>query len=216
MLKIAPSVLAADFARLGEQVAACEQAGADLIHFDVMDGHFVPNISIGPMVLEAVRRSCTLRIDAHLMVSEADRYLDTFAAAGADTLIVHVEGNYHLHRLIHHIKRLGKRVGVALNPATPANALREVLDDVDQVLVMTVNPGFGGQAFIPGMVRKIAEISHQIGPRAIELCVDGGVDVNTAPQVIQAGANLLVAGTSVFKHERGIRYAVEILRGQPT
>ncbi|MEP7199053.1 MAG: ribulose-phosphate 3-epimerase, partial [Chloroflexota bacterium] len=180
MLKIAPSVLAADFARLGEQVAACEQAGADLIHFDVMDGHFVPNISIGPMVLEAVRRSCTLRIDAHLMVSEADRYLDTFAAAGADTLIVHVEGNYHLHRLIHHIKRLGKRVGVALNPATPASALREVLDDVDQVLVMTVNPGFGGQAFIPGMVRKIAEISHQIGPRAIELCVDGGVDVNTA------------------------------------
>ncbi len=212
MLKIAPSVIAADFTRLGEQMAECERAGADLIHFDAMDGHFVPNISIGPMVLEAVRRSTGLRIDVHLMLSEADRYLESFAQAGADTLIVHVEVNVHLHRVIEQIKTMGKRAGVALNPATPTSLLSEVLFDVDQALVMTVNPGFGGQAFIQSMLGKIEEISRQIGAREIELGVDGGIDSHTAPQAIRCGANLLVAGTSVFKHTRGIAYAIQSLR----
>jgi ribulose-phosphate 3-epimerase len=212
MLKIAPSVLAADFTRLGEQLAECERAGADLIHFDAMDGHFVPNISIGPVVLEAVRRACNLRIDAHLMLSQADRYLEPFAHAGADTLIVHIEANVHLHRVIDQIKQLGKRAGVALNPATPPSLLSEVLSDLDQVLVMTVNPGFGGQTFIQSGLRKIEEISRQIGGRAIELSVDGGIDARTAPQVVKCGANLLVAGTAVFGNPNGIRFAIESLR----
>ncbi len=211
-LKIAPSIIAADFTRLGEQVAECERAGADLIHFDVMDGHFVPNISIGPMVLEAVRRSCTLRIDAHLMISQAGLYLETFAQAGADTLIVHVEANVHLHRVVEDIKKMGKRAGVALNPATPATLLCEILPDVDQVLVMTVNPGFGGQKFILSTLSKIEEISGQIGRREIELGVDGGIDRETAPQVIRAGANLLVAGTSVFQSDETIQQAIRALR----
>lgn len=212
MLKIAPSVLAADFTRLGEQVAECERAGADLIHFDVMDGHFVPNISIGPLVLEAVRRACSLRIDVHLMISEADRYLDAFAEAGADTLIVHVEANVHLNRVIERIKALGRRAGVALNPSTPAIMLTEVLADVDQVLVMTVNPGFGGQSFIRSTLPKIEQISRQLGGRAIELGADGGIDGDTAPDAIRCGANLLVAGTAVFRRERGIADAIQTLR----
>jgi ribulose-phosphate 3-epimerase len=213
MIKIAPSVIAADFARLGEQIGECERAGADLMHFDAMDGHFVPNLSVGPMVLEAVRRSCRLRIDAHLMLSDADRYMADYAIAGADTLIVHAEAGAHLHRSIAQIKKLGKRAGVALNPATPASALSEVLDDVDQVLVMTVDPGFGGQSFIPSMLRKIEELSRQIGKREIELTVDGGIDLQSAPLARKSGANLLVAGTAVFRHAEGIPHAIKSLRG---
>ncbi len=213
MIKIAPSVIAADFARLGEQMAECERSGADLIHFDAMDGHFVPNLSMGPMVLEAVRRSCRLRIDAHLMLSDPNRYLADYARAGADTLIVHVEAGAHLHRTIEQIKKLGKRAGIALNPATPAAMLSEVLGDVDQVLVMTVDPGFGGQSFIAGMLQKIEELSRQIGKREIELGVDGGVDVHSAPLAVNKGANLLVAGTAVFRHGTGIADAIASLRG---
>jgi ribulose-phosphate 3-epimerase len=213
MIKIAPSVIAADFARLGEQMAECERSGADLIHFDAMDGHFVPNLSVGPMVLEAIRRSCRLRIDAHLMLSDPDRYLADYARAGADTLIVHVEAGAHLHRTIEQIKKLGKRAGIALNPATPAAMLSEVLGDVDQVLVMTVDPGFGGQSFIAGMLPKIEELSRQIGKREIELGVDGGVDVHSAPLAVNKGANLLVAGTAVFRHGTGIADAIASLRG---
>jgi len=213
MIKIAPSVIAADFARLGEQVAECERAGADLMHFDAMDGHFVPNLSIGPMVLEAVRRSCRLRIDAHLMLSDAARYLSDYAQAGADTLIVHVEAGPHLHRTIEQIRKLGKRAGVALNPATPASMLSEVLADIDLVLVMSVDPGFGGQGFIAGVLPKIAELSRQIGAREIELGVDGGVDLKSAPEARRMGANLLVAGTAVFRHAAGIPAAVSALRG---
>ena len=212
MLKIAPSVIAADFARLADQVRECESMGADLLHFDAMDGHFVPNISIGPMVLEAIRRSCHLRIDAHLMLSDADRYLDAFSDAGADTLIVHLEAGPHLHRSIQHIKKLGKRAGIALNPATPAILLRELWDEVDQVLVMTVNPGFGGQPFITGMLSKIGEIRESIGSRPVELAVDGGIDARTAPQVIASGADLLVAGTAVFKHPDGVCGGIAALR----
>ena len=214
MLKIAPSVIAADFTRLGEQILECEQAGADLIHFDAMDGHFVPNISIGPMILEAVRRSCRLRIDAHLMISDAERYLYAFAQAGADSLIVHLEDSIHLHRVIEQIRAMGKRPGVALNPSTPASLLYEVLDEVDQVLVMTVNPGFGGQTFIPKMVRKIERVRQEIGARSIELSVDGGIDQMTAPEVIRHGADLLVAGTAIFRHPGGIRAGIESMRAR--
>ena len=213
MIKIAPSVIAADFSRLGEQVAECERAGADLLHFDAMDGHFVPNLSIGPMVLEAVRRSCRLRIDAHLMLSEPDRYLADYARAGADTLIVHVEAGAHLHRTIEQIKKLGMRAGVALNPATPAAMLFEVIADVDQVLVMTVDPGFGGQSFITSMLQKIERVSQLIGKREIELGVDGGIDLQSAPSARDKGANLLVAGTAVFRHASGIAHAIASLRG---
>jgi ribulose-phosphate 3-epimerase len=213
MLKIAPSVIAADFTRLGEQIAECERSGADLMHFDAMDGHFVPNLSIGPMVLQAVRRSCNLRIDAHLMLSEPERYLADYATAGADTLIVHVEAGPHLHRTIEQIKKLGKRAGVALNPSTPACMLSEILADLDQVLVMSVDPGFGGQTFIAGVLQKIGELSRTIGRRAIELGVDGGVDHQWAPLACKEGANLLVAGTAVFRHSAGIADAIASLRG---
>lgn len=212
MIKIAPSVIAADFAHLGAQISECERAGADLLHFDAMDGHFVPNLSIGPMVLEAVRRSCGLRIDVHLMLSDPDRYLADYAKAGADTLIVHVEAGAHIHRTIELIKNHGKRAGVALNPGTPATMLSEILADVDQVLVMTVNPGFGGQHFISAMLHKIEELSRQIGGREVELGVDGGVDLQTGPLAHASGANLFVAGTSVFRHTAGIADAIASLR----
>jgi ribulose-phosphate 3-epimerase len=212
MLMVAPSVIAADFARLGEQMAECESGGADLIHFDAMDGHFVPNISIGPMVLEAIRRTCSLRIDAHLMLAEADRYLEAFAAAGADTLIVHVESGPHLHRSLEQIRKLGKRPAVALNPATPASALQEVLESVDQVLIMTVDPGFGGQPFISAMLRKIAEIAAKVSHRNVEIAIDGGIDAKTAAEAVRCGGNLLIAGTSVFKHPAGIRAGIAAIR----
>ena len=200
-VRIAPSILSADFARLGEEVRALEAAGADYIHVDVMDGHFVPNLTIGPLVVKALRPHTRLPFDVHLMISPADPYLDAFAEAGADIITVHPEAGPHLHRTIQRIKALGKRAGVSLNPATPAKMLDYVLDDIDLVLVMSVNPGFGGQSFITGQLRKIEAIRKAIDKtgRVIDLEVDGGIDAITAVQAIAAGADVLVAGTATFR-----------------
>ena len=199
-VRIAPSILSADFARLGEEVRAIEAAGADWIHVDVMDGHFVPNLTIGPAVIKALRPHTTLPFDVHLMISPVDHFLDAFAEAGADTITVHPEAGPHLHRTLQRIKALGKRAGVSLNPATPAKMLDYVIDEIDLVLVMSVNPGFGGQKFIDSQLRKIAAIRKMIDAtgRAIDLEVDGGVDAGNAARVVAAGADALVAGTATF------------------
>ena len=200
-VRISPSILSADFARLGEEVAAIDRAGADWIHVDVMDGHFVPNITIGPGIVKAIRPCTAKPFDVHLMIAPVDAYLEAFAGAGADTLIIHPEAGPHLHRSLQHIRSLGKRAGVALNPATTPDHLDYVLDLVDLVLVMSVNPGFGGQKFLDSQLAKIAEVRRKIDAsgRAIDLEVDGGIDAETAPRVIAAGADALVAGTASFR-----------------
>jgi ribulose-phosphate 3-epimerase len=200
-VRIAPSILSADFARLGEEVRAIEAAGADYVHVDVMDGHFVPNITIGPMVVKALRPHTKLPLDVHLMISPADAYLEAFAEAGADILTVHPEAGPHLHRSIQRIKALGKKAGVSLNPATPAKMFDYVLEDVDLVLVMSVNPGFGGQSFIDSQLRKIEAIRKAIDKtgKTIDLEVDGGIGPETAQRAVNAGADVLVAGTATFR-----------------
>jgi ribulose-phosphate 3-epimerase len=200
-IRIAPSILSADFARLGEEIRAIDEAGADWIHVDVMDGHFVPNITIGPMVVKALRQHSAKPFDVHLMISPVDSYLEAFAEAGADILTVHPEAGPHTHRTVQRIRQLGKQAGVVLNPGTPAKMLDYLIEEVDLVLVMSVNPGFGGQSFIESQLRKIEAIRKMIDKlgKPIDLQVDGGVDKATAPRVIAAGANVLVAGTATFR-----------------
>ena len=217
-VKLAPSILAADFARLGEQVTEAQRAGADRIHIDVMDGHFVPNIAIGAPIVQSLRRITSLPMETHFMISDPDSFLDEFVEAGSDSFLVHWEGNNNLHRTVQRIKALGKSVGVAINPATPAVVLEEILPELDQVLVMTVNPGFGHQHFLPSTLPKIRRVSQMIKQMKpdCELGVDGGIDDATAPLVVVAGANVLVAGSSIFATSRGVEAAIESLRAAIT
>ncbi|HEX4142013.1 MAG TPA: ribulose-phosphate 3-epimerase [Pirellulales bacterium] len=213
-IKLAPSILSADFARLGEQVAEAEAAGADRIHIDVMDGHFVPNLTMGVPVVKSLRAVTELPLEVHLMITDPDLFVEAFAEAGADTLIVHWEGNANLHRTIQRVKALDRRVGVALNPATPAKMLIEILCDIDLVLVMTVNPGFGHQKFIHNMIHKIARVRQMMDalPHNLDLELDGGIDPSTAPLGVSAGGCVLVAGTSIFGTGESVSTAMDRLR----
>jgi ribulose-phosphate 3-epimerase len=214
MVKIAPSILSADFAKLGAEVLDVEQGGADLIHVDVMDGHFVPNITIGPLIVEAIRPVTKLPLDVHLMIEDPDQYIEAFAKAGADYITVHVEATRHLHRTLHLIKSLGVKAGVVLNPATPVETIQHIIADIDMVLLMSVNPGFGGQKFIPEVlpkIKKVKELAAEKGA-AIEIEIDGGVNPETAKLCIEAGATVLVAGSAVYNQEDR-KKAIELIRG---
>lgn len=213
MVKIAPSILSADFSKLGEEVKAVDQGGADYIHIDVMDGHFVPNITIGPLIVEAIRPVTKLPLDVHLMIENPDQYIEAFAKAGADYITVHVEACCHLHRTIQSIKSFGIKAGVVLNPATPVETIQHIIGDIDMVLLMSVNPGFGGQKFIPEVlpkIRKVKELAEQKGAE-IEIEIDGGVNPETAKDCIEAGATVLVAGSAVY-NQPDYAQAISMLR----
>lgn len=215
MIRLAPSILACRFAELGSEVRAVDEAGAEWIHVDVMDGRFVPNITIGPLIADAVRGVTSRTVDVHLMIEDPDRYVADFAEAGADVITVHAEAAVHLHRTLGLIRDLGKQAGVALNPSTPLAAIEEVLDDIDLLLIMTVNPGFGGQAFIPQSLDKVARARSMIEarrPDEVDIEVDGGVSPATAPGLVRAGATVLVAGSAVFRHPGGPGAGVEAIR----
>ncbi|WP_042356287.1 ribulose-phosphate 3-epimerase [Bacillus rubiinfantis] len=214
MIKIAPSILSADFSRLGEEIKAVEKAGADYIHVDVMDGHFVPNITIGPLIVNAIRPVTKLPLDVHLMIENPDQYIEAFAKAGADFITVHVEACRHLHRTIQSIKSFGIKAGAVLNPATPVHAIQHVIGDLDMVLLMSVNPGFGGQKFIPEVLPKIKQVKQLIEEKGldIEIEIDGGVNPETAKQCSEAGANVLVAGSAIYNQEDYAK-AISLIRG---
>jgi ribulose-phosphate 3-epimerase len=211
---LAPSILAADFLKLGESIDACIEAGVEWFQLDVMDGHFVPNISFGPLIIQACRQATDALLDVHLMIAQPDRYLEAFAEAGADSLTVHLEAVTHIHHSLSRIKELGLKVGVALNPGTPVSALADVVELVDLVLVMTVNPGFGGQRFIPGSPRKIQRVRQFLDERGspAHVQVDGGINLDTIKVAAEAGANVFVAGSAIFKHEAGISSSIGLLR----